>query len=43
MAANLHQNKQVFEHLQQQDLDASNQARYLIDYSGCPVFQKYNC
>lgn len=39
MAANLHQNKQVFERLQQQDLDASNQARYLIDYSGCPVFQ----
>ena len=39
MAANLHQSKQVFERLQQQDLDASNQARYLIDYSGCPVFQ----
>ena len=27
MAANLHQNKQVFERLQQQDLDASNQAQ----------------
>ena len=39
MTANLHQSKQVFERLQQQDLDASNQARYLIDYSGCPVFQ----
>ncbi len=39
MAANLHQNKQTFEYLQNQDLDAANQARYLIKHSGCPLFQ----
>ena len=39
MAANLQQSDPVFQNLQNRNADAANQARYLIDYSGCPVFQ----